>query len=251
MKITNIIPNKIISSVQKVTRPFKQRVKFQPVQDVFVRRSRPAEIAADNILIVKKVGFNDYVFMDGKKKIGSATININTREYGSYDVYPVDWFDESVAPNLKGNHKLKPYMYITEFSMNDRINKKTLEKRDKKYGTMAMQHLLAIAKASGCEHRIELYAGQLGHTKFMPGRFYHKMGFSLPYKVNKELEKMEHKYNKELAKLLKNGVPEDEARKILEIKDLYLPEKKDGRYIADYGKMFMTNPECAMNYPLK
>lgn len=251
MKITNIIPNKIISSVQKVTRPFKQRVKFQPVQDVFVRRSRPAEIAADNILTVKKVGFNDYVFMDGKKKIGSATININTREYGSYDVYPVDWFDESVAPNLKGNHKLKPYMYITEFSMNDRINKKTLEKRDKKYGTMAMQHLLAIAKASGCEHRIELYAGQLGHTKFMPGRFYHKMGFSLPYKINKELEKMEHKYNKELAKLLKNGVPEDEARKILEIKDLYLPEKEDGRYIADYGKMFMTNPECAMNYPLK
>ena len=189
--------------------------------------------------------------MDGKKEIGSATININTSEYGSYDVYPVDWFDESVAPNLKGDHKLKPYMYITEFSMNDRLNKKTLEKRDKKYGTMAMQHLLAIAKASGCEHRIELYAGQLGHTKFMPGRFYHKMGFSLPCKVNKELAKMEHKYNKELAKLLKNGVPEDEARKILEIKDLYLPEKGDGRYIADYGKMFMTNPECAMNYPLK
>lgn len=251
MKITNIIPNKIISSVQKVTRPFKQRVKFQPVQDVFVRRSRPAEIAADNILTVKKVGFNDYVFMDGKKEIGSATININTREYGSYDVYPADWFDENIAPNLNGDSKLKPYMYITEFSMNDRINKKTLEKRDKKYGTMAMQHLLAIAQKSGCDYRIRLYAGQIKHTKFMPGRFYHKMGFSLPPNVNKELEKMELKYKRELANLLKNGVPEDEALKILDLKDLYLPEKKDGRYISDYGYMFMTNPECAINYPLK
>lgn len=251
MKISEKISSKIISSIRNVTNPSKRRIKFAPIQDTFTKSARPVGISADNILTVKKNVYGEYVFMDGKKEVGFATFSINTRNYGSYDVYPVDWFDESVAPNLKGDHKLKPYMYITEFSMNDRLNKKTLEKRDKKYGTMAMQHLLAIAKSSGCEHRIELYAGQLGHTKFMPGRFYHKMGFSLPYKVNKELEKMEHKYNKELAKLLKNGVPEDEARKILEIKDLYLPEKEDGRYIADYGKMFMTNPECAMNYPLK
>lgn len=68
MKITNIISNKIISTAKKVSRPFKGHIKFEPVQDVFVRRSRPAEIAADNILTVKKVGFNDYVFMDGKRK---------------------------------------------------------------------------------------------------------------------------------------------------------------------------------------
>lgn len=251
MKITNIISNKIISGVQKVTSPFKRSVKFEPVQDVFVRSSRPAEVASDNILTVKKVGFNDYVFMDGKKEVGSATFKINTREYGSYDVYPPDWFDENIAPNLNGDSKLKPYMYITEFLMKDRINKKTLEKRGKKYGTMAMQHLLAIAQKSGCDYRITLFAGQIKHTKIMPGRFYHKMGFSLPFNVSQDLERMELKYKRELAKLLKKGVSEDEAQKILEQKELYLPEKKDGRYISDYGKMFMTNPECAINYPLE
>ena len=80
---------------------------------------------------------------------------------------------------------------------------------------------------------------------------YYKDGSS-PY-TDEEFDEMmeELRETQPNSELLKNGVPEDEARKILEIKDLYLPEKKDDRYIADYGKMFMTNPECAMNYPLK
>lgn len=251
MKISDKIYGKVVSSIQNITNPVRRKAKFEQIQDSFIKSARPAGIPADNILSVKKNVYGEYIFNDGKKKVGYAAFVINKGEYGDPAIYPPDWFDSELAPNIEGKYKMKPYMYITEFAMNDRLGKKTLEKRDKKYGTMAMQHLIRLAKENDCESRIVLYAGEIGKTKFLPGRFYHKMGFSLPYKVIKVFDKMEAEYNKELTFLLEHDVPKDKAEKILEFKDLYLPEKKDGRYIADDGFMILTNPECAMNYPLK
>ena len=250
MKITN----KIITYIRKVsshTTTPKQLIKLEPPRDTFIKSARPFEVSPENILTVKKNVFGEYVFMDGKKEVGFASIKIHEWTYGDTKKFPEDWFEKDATTNLYGKRIMKPYMYVSEFSMNDRINKKSLVKRDKKYGTMAMQHLLALAREKGCDYRIALYAGQLGRTKFMPGRFYHKMGFSLPYDKSHALEMMEFKYNKELKKLIKEGISQEEAERTLEQMNIYLPEKQDGRYISEYGEMFLSNPECVINYPLK
>lgn len=250
MKITN----KIVTYIRKVSShvtPPKQLTNLEPPHDTFVRTSRPFEVSPDNILTVKKNVFGEYVFMDGKKEVGFADIKIHEWTYGDTKKFPEDWFEEDSPTNLYGKRIMKPYMYISRFSMNDRVGQRKLVKRDKKYGTMAMQHLLGIAREKGCDYRIALYAGQLGGTKFMPGRFYHKMGFSLPYDKTQELEMMEFKYNRELKKLIKEGISQEEAKKALELMNIYLPEKQNGRYISEYGEMFLSNPECIIDYPLK
>ena len=250
MKITNEITSRIIPHIQDTAGQVKQAVKFEPVQDVFVRRINP-DLPVGNILTAEKNSYGELMFKDGGKEVGISTFDIVEDNYGNPELYPQNWFEPDVTPKFDGKRYMKPYMFVHELVMFDRIGEKELVSRGKKYGTMAIQHLLNIANKNDCEGRIVLNASKLGKTGFAPGSFYHKMGFSLPVKTTKNLEMQEQEYIENLAKLLERGMSEANAKELLESRGFRLPEKKDGRYIVDTGYMILTNPECAMNYPLK
>jgi hypothetical protein len=205
----------------------------------------------NNVLRVKKNIIGEHNFIDNGKKVGFADFSILTSQYGFKGKFPEDWFVEGAKPDKKGRYLLKPHMYINELSMKDRINRKQLVKRDKKYGAMAMQHLLQIAQDKGCETRIMLMADTLGKTGFKPGRFYHKMGFSVSPKRTQMLEKIEADYVSRVDTLQKQGVGNDEIEKYLtRTFPVSKPQKVNGRYIEESGYMFLTNPECILNYPI-
>lgn len=203
-----------------------------------------------NILTVKKNIFGEYIFRDGKKKVGMITCCVYKQEYARPNRFPENWYIKNSAPDKNGKYPLKPFLFIEELFMKDQIDKKQLVKRKKKYGTMAMQHILQIANARGCGTRICLEADTLGQTKFKPGRFYNKIGFSLEPDIIKLYEKLEKQYYKEFAKLKQSGLSDTEIEKYLNSKSLFLPEKANGRYVADDGTMYLTNPEDLLYYPI-
>lgn len=250
MKITNPISTFVKKIGQEPVHSVQPKIKLQTIQDTFERRVNP-ELPIGNILTVDKNQYGEHIFIDGNKEVGISTFDIVEDNYANPELYPKDWFVEGVAPKVDGKKKLKPYMFVHQLVMYDRMNEKELVKRGKKYGTMVIQHLLNIAQKNECDSRIVLHASKLGQTGFAPGRFYHKMGFSLPTKTIKNLEEIEKQYTTELSELLSQGIPEEKAKEVLKSEGLYLPEKKDGRYIVDNGYLIMTNPECALNYPLK
>lgn len=250
MKISNKITSRIIPHMQDTACQVKHAVKFEPVQDVFVKRVNP-DLPVGNILTTEKNVYGELMFKDGGKEVGISTFDIVEDNYGNPELFPESWFEPDVTPKFDGKRYMKPYMFVHELVMFDRMGKKELAARGKKYGAMAIQHLLNIANKNDCEGRIVLHAAKLGKTGFAPGRFYHKMGFSLPVKTTKNLEMQEQEYIENLAKLLERGMSEANAKELLNSRGFRLPEKKDGRYVADLGFMIMTNPECAMNYPLK
>lgn len=250
MKISNKISTKIISNIQDAVSQTKPLAKFEPIQDTFTRCVNP-DLPVGNILTTEKNVYGELMFKDGGKEVGISTFDIVEDNYGNPELFPESWFEPDVTPKFDGKRYMKPYMFVHELVMFDRMGEKELAARGKKYGTMAIQHLLNIANKNDCEGRIVLHAAKLGKTGFAPGRFYHKMGFSLPVKATKNLEMQEQEYIENLAKLLERGMSEANAKELLESRGFRLPEKKDGRYVTDSGFMIMTNPECAMNYPLK
>lgn len=250
MKISNKITTNIISSIRKLEPQSKPIAKLEPIQDTFTRSVNP-ELPVGNILTVEKQACGEHIFKDGGKEVGMASFDIVKDNYANTKLFPEDWFEPEITPSYTGKRTMKPYMFVHQLVMFDRMNEKDLVTRGKKYGTMAIQHLLNIANKNGCDNRIVLHAAKLGRTGFAPGRFYHKMGFSLPLITTRNFEMQEQEYIENLARLLDKGMSEANAKELLEGRGFRLPEKKDGRYVADIGYMIMTNPECAMNYPLK
>lgn len=216
-------------------------------------KKQPEEVCNDNFVTFKHskfMGLNEsgYDIFHGSKKVGYVHYDIVSDRDGVGANYPSNWFWDNPGPSFYEMGLLKPFMRINEFSMNDRLGKKQLIPRDKKFGTMAMKELLKIANDSGCDDRISLYAGRLGGTKFEPGMFYHKMGFSLSPSRVKELTFMEKRYYLRLKNLLDEGLSETEAKAVLEKQKIFCPVKIDGRYAEDSGQMYLTNPECIRNY---
>lgn len=224
-----ISAQKIFNSITKVfshSRSLRMTSELEksPLRDVVELQSKTLE---RNTLSFKQnytLGFKTgYIIKDLKKKIGYVDYDILSNRFGVKNEYPADWFIENAKPNKNGLYPLKPFMYINEISMNDRIGKKNLVKRDKKYGTMAMQKLLEISESQGSQSRIAVLADTLGNTAFKPGKFYSKMGFSLSPKRIERLAKEE-----ELLNISHNKI--------------------DNRYTEESGYMFLTNPECIINY---
>ena len=229
-------------------------IKSNSVSKVTLRDriSKPLNIPTGsfnrNTLSVKKDFWGCYQFRENGKKVGFADVCVYKHDYAPLSDFPEDWFVKGGTPNKKGQYPLKPYMYVIELSVKDRINKQKLIPRKKKYGTMMMQHVLHMANAKGCDTRICLYADTLGKTGFKPGKFYNKIGFSLHPDTVRLYDKVEKRYRKEFADLQRMGYLEEKIIQILNEKSIFLPPKANGRYVANDGEMFLTNPEDLIYY---
>src|SRR5574344_644299 len=207
-----------------------------------------------NILTCKKSIFfkNEYKFYDGKKYVGYANINISKISNAQKGLYPESWYVKDGIPDSLGHYPLKPHLMIGELEMKDRIGKQELVKRDKKYGTMVMQQLLHIAKKRGCGSRICLVAGNIGGTKFHPAKFYNKMGFDLSPQKIEDMKRAEKKYQQDANILKEQGYSKSSIEQILSDKYNHIMQEANGRHFSesDYFYMFLTNPECIINYPI-
>lgn len=227
---------------------------FRRIFDKFFTKA-PEEICTDNFVTLrhsKFLGFEEsgYNIFHGSKKVGYVHYDIHRNSMGWTSNYPSSWFDDYAIEDMSGKCSMKPFMRINEFSMNDRLGKSKLIPRDKKYGAMAMKEILRAANEEGCGDRISLLAGNLGGTKFGPGRFYNKMGFSPAPTRARQLEVMERRYYLKLEKLVRGGLSEDEAKAVLKRQKIKCPEKINGRYVEDEGLVNLTNPECIREYPV-
>ena len=196
-----------------------------------------------NTLKVRKDVYGMYQFMENGEEVGYTSLRINKGLSAPKGVYPKDWYIEDAVPDNSGYYKLKPFLSIDEFAMNDRLGKQVLEKRDKKYGTMAMQHIVKYAYESGCEGRIYVQADQLGGTGFKPGKFYYKVGFSPIPRELQNIKFREIRFYRELEKLVAKGYSEKEAVAELESKGLYCVERNGEDYIPSSGCLYMRDPD--------
>lgn len=184
----------------------------------------------------------------GSKKVGFVNYRIETEHYATEADFPADWFVEGAQTDRGGNRLLKPFMWVNELRMKDRLGKSHFVKRDKKYGAMTMKELLKTAQETGCENRIALLADVLCNTGFRPGKFYNKMGFSLTPFEQGIFENLEAKYLEKFAELKKKGLPDEEIKELLFAQGYLKPERVNGRFMMETGRYNLTNPECIINY---
>lgn len=184
----------------------------------------------------------------GGERVGRIHFWQETQMRALPQEYPAEWYVEGAKPDKKGRLLLKPFLWVDELLMKDRMAQQTLLPRDKKFGAMTMKELLRIARETGCGDRIALEAAQCRGANFTPGRFYNKMGFSLTPEMQKLLESLEKTYNIKFDKLRKAGYSDAEIVRMLGSQGYIKPERANGRFVAEIGRYNLTNPECIIDY---
>lgn len=175
-----------------------------------------------------------YTFYDGDVNIGHAFFADAFIEKATPGSAPEDWFIKSLKSNDAEKRYLKPYLFVDELVIEDRVRLKgeyTQRKSGKKYGTMCLQKILQWAKEHGYGSRISLIPAKT-HSDIAPNKFYAKIGFEMsPRNISRfdEIEKKKKEASPAVACKL---------------------EKIDGRWVSRGQELFLTHPEILENYPL-
>ncbi len=193
-----------------------------------------------------------FSIMEGDKRVGYSTLSVMKNQFAKSGTLPKEWFESGCVKNENGEQLLKPYLFVDELAMSDRLGTSNIKRRNKKYGAMSIQKILKMAKENGCGCRILLKAGIMGRTAPHPGKFYNKMGFDMLPCYTQKFRNTELIYQTQFNKLKQKGFDNDSISKRLAniVKDI--PNKENGRYYNtdNYEYMYLSNPECTINYPI-
>lgn len=242
---TSILQTKPISKINIKELKFAPKLKEDVVQ---------ISSKLKNTVRMQKKSDGKYLFYDGDKCIGKASMGKNLSQTAIPRELPKEWYIPNGTLSETNQLPTYPVLHIDELVMFDKKGFfESYQKRNggKKYGTMCMQKILEFAEQNGYGSRISLDADKWG-SNIHPGKFYAKIGFAPGQRTTEYAQKVNERYYKGLEYVKKHpNMPE-------EVKDSYLDnivlEQIDGRFIADGdylgSRVYLTNPEVLRNYKI-